>query len=375
VLGSATPSLESYFNARTGRYRLLELRERINARSPSIELLPVARASLEEGLSEPLLAAIAHCLGRGGQSLVFINRRGYAPVVMCHACGWLSACHRCSALLVLHLPGRSMHCHHCGLRAPAPAACPGCGNPGLSTVGQGTQRIEAALVRRFPGARVLRIDRDSTRRRLSWPDMRERIQGREVDILIGTQMLAKGHDFPHLALVGILNSDSLLYSADFRAAERLFSLLVQVSGRAGRASAPGEVMIQTEFPSHPLYAALREGDFSAFAERLFAERRAAGFPPFTYQALMRAEAPRLEVALEFLERAKGDAAPFAQGVELYDPVPAPMVRLAGRERAQLLVQSASRRGLHAFLQAWRARLATAGVARARWSLDVDPIEL
>jgi primosomal protein N' (replication factor Y) len=294
---------------------------------------------------------------------------------MCHSCGWLSGCHRCSAQLVLHLPLRELHCHHCGHRASVPAACPGCGNPNLSPLGQGTQRVEEALINLFPDARVLLIDRDSTRRKNAWADMRDRIEAGEIDILVGTQILAKGHDFPHLALVCVLNADGMLYSADFRASERLYAMLTQVAGRAGRREAEGEVLIQTEFPEHPLYAALRDQDLHRFAHQLLAERGMSGFPPFVHQALLRAEAAKLETAIEFLELAKRSAAAIARGVELFDPVPAAMVRLAGRERAQLLVQSDSRPALHGFLKEWSAQLSGPKSSPARWALEVDPLEL
>jgi primosomal protein N' (replication factor Y) len=375
VLGSATPALETYYNATTGRYALLELPERINARPPRIECIPLDGARGRDGLAPRLLAALGETLARGEQSLVFINRRGYAPVLMCHSCGWLSGCHRCSAQLVLHMPQRELHCHHCGYQAPVPGACPDCGNPALSPLGQGTQRIEDALVRRFPTARVLRIDRDTTRRKHSWGDMRELIRAREVDILVGTQILAKGHDFPHIALVGVLNADGMLYSSDFRASERLYALLTQVAGRAGRGEVEGEVLIQTEFPDHPLYAALRAQDLHGYALQLLAERGTGGFPPYVHQALLRAESAHLATALEFLEHARMMARTFAGEVEVYDAVPATMVRLAGRERAQLLVQCASRPALQAFLREWSARLAAAKSSAARWTLEVDPAEL
>jgi primosomal protein N' (replication factor Y) len=305
---------------------------------------------------------------------VFINRRGYAPVLMCHACGWLSGCERCTAQLVLHLREQRLRCHHCGHDRPVPMRCPDCGNAELSPVGQGTQRIEDALRRVFPGARVLRIDRDSTRRKNAWDAMREQIHAGAVDILVGTQILAKGHDFPRLTLVGVLNADSALYSADFRASERLFALLMQVSGRAGRGDVQGDVLIQTEFPDHPLFTALKTQDVAAYASALLAEREQAEFPPFVHQALLRAEAPKLQAALAFLEDAAQLGRRIAHAVTIYDPVPAPMTRLAGRERAHLLVQSAVRQQLQAFLRAWRTGLATHGGIRARWSLDVDPLE-
>lgn len=374
VLGSATPALESYYNAQRERYRLLQLPERINARPPRVHAVDTRGARIDEGLSPPLISALQARLARGEQSLVFINRRGYAPVLMCHACGWLSGCERCTAQLVLHLREQRLRCHHCGHDRPIPVRCPDCGNAELSPVGQGTQRIEDALQRLFPEARVLRIDRDSTRRKNAWEAMRGQINAGAVDILVGTQILAKGHDFPRLTLVGVLNADSALYSADFRASERLFALLMQVSGRAGRGAVQGDVLVQTEFPDHPLFTALKTQDITAYASALLAEREQAEFPPFVYQALLRAEAPQLETALAFLNEAVQFGRGMAHGVTLYDPVPAPMTRLAGRERAHLLVQSGGRQLLQAFLRAWRTELAARRGMRARWSLDVDPLE-
>jgi primosomal protein N' (replication factor Y) (superfamily II helicase) len=375
VLGSATPSLETYHNATSGRYTLLELPQRINARPPRIECIPLDRRQMTGSFTTRLLDAIESCLVRKDQALVFINRRGYAPVLTCRHCGWLSGCDRCSAQLVLHMPKPRLHCHHCGHERRVPDACPQCGEQDLTPLGQGTQRIEEALRDRFTEARVLRIDRDSTRRKHAWDAMREQIRSRDVDILVGTQMLAKGHDFPHLALVGVLNADSMLYSADFRAAERLYALLTQVAGRAGRGESQGEVLIQTEYPAHPLYAALREQDFRGFADQLLAERRQAGFPPFVHQALLRAEAREVAKALEFLEHARALGREIGGNVQLFDAVPALLVRLAGRERAQLLVQSGSRTDLHAFLKTWRARLGQGKTSRVRWALEVDPLEL
>lgn len=374
VLGSATPAIETYANAVGGRYSLLTLPDRIGAPAPHIICLDTRNERLADGLSPRLVYALRERVAAREQSLVFINRRGYAPVLACRSCGWVSGCHRCAAQLVLHLPERRMHCHHCGHVSLPPLACPDCGNPDLAPVGHGTQRVEEALRRHLPGARILRIDRDTTRRRRAWHDMRQRIESRDVDILVGTQMLAKGHDFPHLNLVGVLNADGQLYSSDFRAAERLFALLTQVSGRAGRGGVQGEVLIQTEFPQHPLYAALRLQDYRAFADGVLAERRQAGFPPFVYQALLRTEAPRLETALEFLAEAARNGKAFDSGVTVYDPVPAALPRRAGRERAQLLVQSASRSRLREFLRAWRSALAETAVTRARWMLDIDPLE-
>ena len=374
VLGSATPALESYHNALRGRYRLLQLPERINATPPRIECIDTRNVALDEGLAPRMLDALGQRLARGEQALIFINRRGYAPVLMCHACGWLSGCERCTAQLVLHLKERRLRCHHCGHERPVPPRCPDCGNADLAPVGQGTQRIEEALQQRFPQARVLRIDRDTTRRKHAWDAMRERIHAGKVDILVGTQILAKGHDFPQLTLVGVLNADSSLYSADFRASERLFALLTQVAGRAGRGTVRGEVLVQTEFPDHPLFVALRTQDVAAYAKELLQERDQAGFPPYVHQALLRAEAPHLAAALAFLEDSVELARAIEPQVTVYDPVPAPMTRLAGRERAHLLVQSTARSELQAFLRQWRAALAARGATRARWSLDVDPLE-
>ncbi len=374
VLGSATPALETWRNAVDRRYRLLTLPERINARPPVISCVDLRHEKTVDGLSVQLIAAIGKRIAHDEQSMVFINRRGYAPVLMCGSCGWVSDCKRCSARLVLHLRERRLRCHHCGHDSAVPTACPQCGDADLTPVGQGTQRIEAALTKQFPKARILRVDRDSTRRKKAWQDMRSRIHERTVDILVGTQILAKGHDFPHLNLVGVINADSMLYSNDFRAAERLYALLTQVAGRAGRGDQQGEVLVQTEFAGHPLYAALRGQNFDAHARSLLAERQQAGFPPYVHQALLRAEARTVDIALQFLAQAARSARRMKPAITIYDPVPANMMRKAGRERAHLLVQSPSRTDLRAFLNAWHAHLAQAASTAARWSLDVDPAE-
>ena len=375
VLGSATPALETFHHAEQGRYRLATLRHRVNAMLPSIACVDTRRESLIDGLAPSLLNAVRATTRRGEQSLVFINRRGFAPVLICPACAWTSECPRCSAKLVLHLKDARMRCHHCGHQERVPAACPACGEQALAPLGQGTQRIESALARVFPTARILRIDRDSTRTKNAWSEMRRQIHDLEVDILVGTQILAKGHDFPRLNTVGVVNADSSLYSTDFRAGERLFARLTQVAGRAGRGAGAGEVLIQTAFPNHPLYLALQQHDYASFAVKLLAERKEAGLPPFVYQAILRAEAARAEAALEFLAVAAREGACCGGGVTIYDPVPASMPRLAGVERAQLTVQSASRSALHAFLRAWRSQLADRGARKVRWSIDVDPLEI
>ena len=375
VLGSATPALETFHNAATGAYRALALSQPVNAMPAEIEYVDTRNAPLIDGLSQELLRAIDATVKRGEQSLVFINRRGYAPVLICRSCNWTANCQRCSAKLVMHATGRRLHCHHCGHQEAIPAACPDCGNQDLLPLGQGTQRIESALARTFPAARILRVDRDSTRRKHAWEDMRRQIRAQEVDILVGTQILSKGHDFPQLNLVGVINADSSLYSTDFRASERLFARLTQVAGRAGRGATRGRVLIQTEFPQHPLYQALRRHDYPAYARELLAERKQAGFPPFVHQAVLRAEAPQLPVALDFLAHAARAGAQIVAPVTIYDPVPASLVRLAGLERAQLTVQARSRAALQRFLHVWHARLTALGERKVRWALDVDPLEL
>lgn len=376
VLGSATPALETYAHALSGRYRLLQLSQRAvpQAQLPSVHTLDMRKHKLEDGLAPPLVEALRQRLLRGEQSLVFLNRRGYAPVLMCPACDWVSGCRRCSTRMVLHLADRQLRCHHCGASTPIPRHCPNCGNADIHPFGRGTQRLEATLAALFPQARILRIDRDSTRGKDSFARMLGEIQAGRADILVGTQILAKGHDFPNLTLVAVLNADSALYSADYRAPERLFAQLVQVAGRAGRAGLSGEVLIQTQYPRHPLYLALAQHDYPGFARTLLAEREQAGFPPYVFEAVLRAEAGRLEGALEFLRAAVALAGPPPAGVTLYDPVPMSVTRLAERERAQLLLQSTSRKTLQAYLAAWSAKLHALPQRAVRWHLDVDPIE-
>jgi primosomal protein N' (replication factor Y) len=378
LLGSATPALESWANAQNGRYRLLTLRQRANPQAtlPAVKLLDTRRIVLKEGVSEPLIAAIKQRLERGEQSLVFLNRRGYAPVLACPACGWISRCTRCAANMVLHLADRRLRCHHCGLEHRVPKACPTCGNQDIHPYGRGTQRLEGWLQEQFPEARVLRVDRDSVKSRKQWETMLERIHGGEADILVGTQMLAKGHDFPNLTLVGVLGADSALFAADWRAPERLFAQLMQVAGRAGRAELKGEVLIQTQYPDHPLYAALVAHDYPGFAATLLKEREQAGFPPYAFQAMLRAEAPDMADAIAFLKTAANlPVVPEHEQVMIYDPVPMKMARLANLERGQLLAESFSRPALQAFLPRWRE--AVEGIkapSKLRWHLEVDPFE-
>jgi primosomal protein N' (replication factor Y) (superfamily II helicase) len=376
LLCSATPSVESFHHALSGRYRLVELPRRAipQARMPEIRLVDLRQHPAREGLAPPLLEAIGVRLARGEQSLVFLNRRGYAPVLACPACGWVSGCTRCSANLVLHLADRQLRCHHCGLAQGVPRACPQCGNPDLQPFGRGTQRIEATLAERFPAARVLRIDRDSARGRSGLEGLLARAHQREADILVGTQIMAKGHHFGRLTLVGVVNADAGLFSPDYRAGERSFAQLQQVAGRAGRAELPGEVLIQTRYPHHPLYQSLVRHDFAGFAKSVLAEREKAGFPPFVFEAALRAESRDAERAMGFLGRASALAPASDGAVTLYDPAPMSLARMGGMERAQVIAQSPSRPRLQGFLREWTARLYAERAPGVRWHLDVDPTE-
>ena len=384
VLASATPSMETWARAQSGRYAKLVLSERAVAEAvlPTIRLVPTARVETQHGLTETVRAAIADRIARREPVLVFHNRRGYAPVLACGACGWLSACPRCSVNAVFHKADRHLHCHHCGWQSRVPRVCPTCGNADLAAVGRGTQRVEESLRSLFPGARIARIDRDSTRRKGAAAGMLDAVHAGDLDILVGTQMLTKGHDFRNVTLVCVLDADSALYSHDFRAAERLFSNLMQVAGRAGRGGArsvSAEVLIQTRAPEHPLFAALVAHDFERFATSQLAERKAAGLPPYSFQAVIRAEAADAAQALSFLAAARDDGATLLDasqdaGIELYDPVPMAVSRVANVERAQLLIESPGRPALHAFLGRWLAGL-RARRSRVRWHVEIDPLDI
>jgi primosomal protein N' (replication factor Y) len=375
VLGTATPSLETWHNFRIGRYERVALPQRASpgARLPVVRTIDLRRVPLEQGLTQEVLDNIGKRLARDEQSLVFINRRGYAPVLACEACGWCAGCERCSAHLVVHAADRRLRCHHCGAEQPIPKACPTCGNVDLKPMGRGTQRIEETLGARFPGARIVRIDRDSARRRGELARTLEEVRAGGANILVGTQLLAKGHDFPALTFVAVLNADHALLSTDYRAAERLFAVLVQVAGRAGRRERPGEVLVQTRYPGHPLFAALAGHDFAGFAETQLAERKRAGFPPFVFEAALRAEARKLATAMAFL----GDCAALVEApgeVRVFDPVAHVVTRRAGYERAQLVVQSRSRPALQEYLSKLSGILFESPSRQVRWHLDVDPIE-
>jgi primosomal protein N' (replication factor Y) len=378
VLGSATPSLESWLHAQAGRYRRLDLPGRADPRAamPAVRLAANRSTRALEGLGEDLREAIARRLARGEQSLVFVNRRGFAPSLVCAACRWEAQCPRCSVRLTTHRAPPSLRCHHCGHVEPVKAACPECGNVDLVPLGYGTQRLERALAQAFPQARIARVDRDSTRAQGAFAAMRDDVEANRLDILVGTQMLAKGHDFPRLTLVGVLGADNALYSADFRATERLFALLMQVAGRAGRADLPGEVIVQTDFPEHPVYAALIAHDYAQFAAALLRERDAAALPPFSHAAVLSAEAHQRSATDAFLHEAHALGMALVQAdhaeVDVLGVVPALLARRAGFERGQIVVQSMRRPALQRFLPAWRKAIALASARRVRWSIDVDP---
>ncbi len=378
VLGSATPSLESLRNVDAGRYRHLRLDERAGgALSPAVDLLNIRGQPLSCGLSEPLLKKIGSTLANGEQVMVFLNRRGYAPVLSCFSCGWVSDCPSCDARQTLHRASGVLWCHHCGAQRRVPSRCLDCGADDLHPLGQGTEQLEDFLAERFADVPLIRIDRDATARKGSLQRQLERLNEPGPALLVGTQMLAKGHHFPRVTLVGVVDADGGLFSADFRATERMAQLLVQVAGRAGRGDRPGHVLIQTRYPDHPLLLTLVREGYRAFAQQALRERAAASMPPYSHQALLRADARHMEDAERFLDQVAAWASEGArQGVEIWGPVPAPMARRAGRHRAHLLFQSPRRDRLHALLDGLPAYAAgLSNVRRIRWALDVDPIDL
>jgi len=377
LLGSATPSLESWQNAETGKFKRMVLPQRAveNASLPSIYTLNTATLPLQNGLSQPLIQALKVRLERGEQSLLFINRRGYAPVLLCSACHWIAPCSRCSSRLVVHLKQGKLRCHHCGHEQSIVRQCPSCGNADLQATGQGTQRLEETLVKLFPQAKIARVDRDTISRKDALSDLLDKVHAQEIDILVGTQILAKGHDFPNLTLVGVLDTDSALFSPDFRASERLFAQLMQVAGRAGRADKAGEVLIQTSFPEHPLFTALVQQDYANYASELMEERAIASFPPYTFMALIRAEATQYRDVDAFLQLAYAQVRAQAKQVTCYPPMRAQMERLKGMERGQIVLQSQQRGALQKLLSQLIAPLRESKLAsRVRWHVDVDPME-
>jgi len=382
VLGSATPSLETWAKVRAGRYGLLTLPQRASARegAPAVRLQTVDLRAHQRthGLTEPVRAALAHTLARGAQSLVFLNRRGFAPVLSCESCGWLSACPRCDVYAAYHRADASLRCHHCGWAQRVPAACPGCGNQDLSAVGAGTQRIEEALQASLPEARIARLDRDSTRRVGTAQGVLDAVHEGQTDILVGTQMLTKGHDFQRVDTVVVLGVDAQLVSHDFRAAERLFAMLTQVIGRAGRAGQASDILIETRFPGHPLFEALALGDYALFADAQLLERRHAQLPPYIYQALLSAESSALKAAMALLAAVKDSVLAQdggQQALTIYDPVPMALQKRANVYRAQLVMESTQRRALHAALGRIDFHLTKGLRPAVRLRIEVDPQEI
>lgn len=386
VLGSATPSLESWVQAERGNYQRLNLSARAkDVTLPSVKLVDTRNLRMEHGLAPQLLDAMQKRLANQEQVLIFLNRRGYAPALHCASCGWVSQCHRCTTYTVMHRAergGNKLHCHHCGFQQRVPVSCPDCGDQDLQPMGRGTQRIEEHLAALFPDASVARIDADSTRRKGSAQALFASVHAGEVDILVGTQMVAKGHDFANLGLVGVLNADAMLFSQDFRAPERLFAQLMQVAGRAGRHSGHGEVIVQTGYPEQSVYQALVKHDYCGFAGYSMRERESACLPPYSYQALLSAEAGDLNVALAFLHEARALAEQLLEQqtttglVMLYDPVPLRIVRVDNVCRAQLLLEASSRPALQLLLRYWLSAIGDLPQARAvRWQLEVDPLEI
>ena len=387
VLGSATPALESWHNAtaikssanqaQSNKYHLLSLNQRAvsAAQLPHIDCIDTTKVNLQQGLTPQLIAALKLRLARKEQSLLFINRRGYSPVLLCSACHWIAPCMRCSSKLVVHLGQRKLRCHHCGHEQKIPNQCPSCGNADLHPTGHGTQRLEQTLAQLLPTARIARVDRDSTSRKDALVEILDKVHNQEIDILVGTQMLAKGHDFPNLTLVGVVDTDSALHSPDFRASERLFAQLMQVAGRAGRADKAGQVIIQTQFPEHELFNALRTQDYVTYANSLLLEREQVQFPPYVFTALLRAEANDYALVQQFLQHAFVLARSLTEQVLVYDPVRPQMERLKGMERGHLLMQATSRPVLQHLLKNLLAQLRGKAIAaKVRWAVDVNPLD-
>ena len=378
VLGSATPSLEAVDNVRRGRYRRLDLPHRAGgATPPRIDVVDLRTRPFDSGLCDVLIEALEQVKARSEQALLFINRRGYAPLLVCHGCGWIAECRRCDARLVYHRGDGRLRCHHCAAEHALIVECPECASRDMRRLGLGTERVANALESRIDGLRVARMDRDVTRRRGSLETLLDRIHAGDVDVVVGTQMLAKGHHFPNVTLVAILDADGGLFGVDFRAPERMAQLLLQVAGRAGRSDRAGRVLLQTHHPDHPLLRVLVREGYRKFCEGALAERRRARLPPYASLALVRAEASNREAPQAFLGDAEACAKRHShQGVSVLGPVPSPMERRAGRYRAQLLVDAGTRTALQRFLPVWIERLeALASARRVRWSVDVDPQEM
>ncbi|PPC82974.1 MAG: primosomal protein N' [Methylotenera sp.] len=392
VMGSATPALESWYNAmansvhaastapsqsQPNKYGLLTLKQRAvtAAQLPKIDCIDTTKVNLQHGLTPQLIAGLRLRMARKEQSLLFINRRGYSPVLLCSACHWIAPCTRCSSRLVVHLGQRKLRCHHCGHEQRIPLQCPSCGDADLHPTGHGTQRLEQTLATLLPTARIARVDRDSISRKHALVEILDRVHNQEIDILVGTQMLAKGHDFPNLTLVGVIDTDSALHSPDFRASERLFAQLMQVAGRAGRADKAGQVIIQTAFPDHALFNALRSQDYATYANALLQEREQVQFPPYVFTALLRAEAHDFSLVQQFMQLAFSSARALSQHVVTYDPVRPQMERLKGMERAYMLMHAQQRPALQKLLTQLVYQLRAAPIAaKVRWAVDVNPLE-
>jgi primosomal protein N' (replication factor Y) len=376
VLGSATPSLETFNNALQGRYEKLSLPRRIgSAGVPRVRLVDLNRHASRQALSTPLVAALNQHLAAGNQALLFLNRRGFAPALFCPECKTTEQCDRCDARMTVHAKSAALRCHHCGAQRPLDLTCRTCGSQRIA-VGAGTQRVGDELAGLFPAARIARLDRDSTSRKGALDAVLNDVEAGNVEILIGTQMLTKGHDFPRVTLVGVLNADQGLFGTDPRSHERLAQTILQVAGRAGRADRPGEVVIQTHYPDHPLLKCLLDGDYTTFATLALAERREAHWPPFAHLAVWQAEATRREAAVAFLEHVRSAAVAEPTAVSVLGPAPLAMERKDGRYRAQLLFRSTERAPLHRLVERTLLAVRSSPAARrARWSIDIDPIEV
>ena len=377
VLGSATPSLESLHNVQRRRFQIHTLKQRArNQTTTRLQLLDMCSQPMQEGLSAALLDKVDQHLKQGNQVILFLNRRGFSPLLMCHSCGWTTRCKRCDANMTYHKHRHQLHCHHCGAESRSPTTCADCGSEELLAIGTGTERIETFLTERFPDVHINRIDRDTTRRKGALEDKLQQAHSGEASILVGTQMLAKGHDFPNVTLVGILDTDQALYSADFRAAEHLAQLVIQVSGRAGRADKPGEVLIQTHHPDHPLLQTLLHYGYEKFAASALVERQQAGFPPHKHLVILRCGAIKKELGMQFMNEARALANNYSvREVEIFGPWPAPMEKRAGRFRTQTMLQSKDRKALHQLLRNWLPQLPQLKSSKqVRWSIDVDPYD-
>jgi len=377
ILGSATPSIESLYNASINKYKRITLTERVGtAILPKIQIVDLRKQKMTGALSEILLKSIDHELAKHKQILLFLNRRGYSPILMCHSCGWISSCERCDIPMTYHKIKNRMLCHHCGTSSLPSTNCAHCQETDLIHIGHGTERITETLSELFPNARILRIDRDTTRRKGAMNEMVDRIKSGNADILVGTQMLAKGHHFPDVTLVGIIDTDRGLFSSDFRAGERMGQLLVQVSGRAGRAASPGKVLIQTHFPDHQLLTTLINHSYASFADYLIDERKVTRLPPFSHMAMLRAEGYDEKLPMMFLNEACELLKRDSHGIEVYGPYPAPIEKRLGRFRFQLTIQSTNRVLIQKMLRPWIHILDTLKSGKKiRWSLDIDPQEM